>query len=267
MCANTTIGVLCFRCLTSSCQPLELLGAQRAEAAGLQVQHVHEADEVHALLVEAVPPAPWCPCRSVPDTACRRRRARRARRARRTRPSDSRSSGSGSTVSNSSGFDRWLMSPVCSRNSGGVAKPLILSTAACSVPTTSGFAALLNPMWLSLIWTKLSSRPPTGTQLRHAAQAVRLQDAALHDEEGSGSGPCHAFQESPTVDSVVVVVVQQLVALLLRHLSFLLVMSRVPSRSCPAHQSARRGDGLTMVAARNPDNGPRSFAAGTWVPW
>ena len=49
------------------------------------------------------------------------------------------------------------MSPVCSRNSGGTFNPLILSTAAFSVPTTSGFAALLNPIWLSLICTKLSS--------------------------------------------------------------------------------------------------------------
>ena len=49
------------------------------------------------------------------------------------------------------------MSPVCSMNSGAVGRALILSTATLSVAATSGFAALLNPMWLSLIWTKLSS--------------------------------------------------------------------------------------------------------------
>src|SRR6266851_8281600 len=49
------------------------------------------------------------------------------------------------------------MSPVCSKNSGGVDNPVILSTAAFNVPATSGFAGLLKPMWLSLICTKLSS--------------------------------------------------------------------------------------------------------------
>jgi len=49
------------------------------------------------------------------------------------------------------------MSPVCSMNSGATGKALILVTAACSVETTSGFAGLLKPMWLSLIWTKLNS--------------------------------------------------------------------------------------------------------------
>ena len=37
-------------------EPLELFVSQRAEPSGLQVQHVHQADEMHALLVEAVPP-------------------------------------------------------------------------------------------------------------------------------------------------------------------------------------------------------------------
>src|SRR6266851_2271732 len=49
------------------------------------------------------------------------------------------------------------MSPVCSMNSGAPDRALILSTAAFRVPATSGFAGLLNPMWLSLICTKLSS--------------------------------------------------------------------------------------------------------------
>ena len=49
------------------------------------------------------------------------------------------------------------MSPVCRINSGAAANPLIFSTAAFRVPATSGLAGLLNPMWLSLICTKLSS--------------------------------------------------------------------------------------------------------------
>src|SRR6266496_111127 len=43
-------------------QPLELLVAQRAQPAGLQVQYVHKSDEVHASLVKTVPacaPAPF----------------------------------------------------------------------------------------------------------------------------------------------------------------------------------------------------------------
>ena len=49
------------------------------------------------------------------------------------------------------------MSPVCRRNSGGTCRALIFSTAALKVAATSGLAGLLNPMWLSLICTKLSS--------------------------------------------------------------------------------------------------------------
>jgi hypothetical protein len=52
---------------------------------------------------------------------------------------------------------------------------------------------------------------------RHAAQGERLQDAALHDAEGSRSGPRHAGQESPPVDPVVVVVDQELVSSLRGH--------------------------------------------------
>src|SRR6266699_3454163 len=36
-------------------EPIELFVSQRAEPSGLQVQHVHQADEMRTLLVEAVP--------------------------------------------------------------------------------------------------------------------------------------------------------------------------------------------------------------------
>ena len=36
-------------------QPLELFVAERTKAVALQVHHVHQADEVHAVGVEAVP--------------------------------------------------------------------------------------------------------------------------------------------------------------------------------------------------------------------
>src|SRR2546422_1477287 len=38
--------------------PFELLAAQRAESTSLQVQHVHQPDEVHAFLIKAVPSRP-----------------------------------------------------------------------------------------------------------------------------------------------------------------------------------------------------------------
>ena len=55
MWAKTTIGVRCRAALQVVLQPLELLGAELAEAAGLEVHDVDQADEVHAVVVEAVP--------------------------------------------------------------------------------------------------------------------------------------------------------------------------------------------------------------------
>ena len=55
MCAKTTIGVLLFRRLTSFSSHSSCSVPSDAEAAGLQVDDVDEADEVHAALVEAVP--------------------------------------------------------------------------------------------------------------------------------------------------------------------------------------------------------------------
>src|ERR1700730_8734338 len=66
------------------------------------------------------------------------------------------------------------MSPVCSINSGAADSPLILSTAAFSVPDTSGLAGLLNPMWLSLICTKLSS--PLASAVFNSESRLRLYD-------------------------------------------------------------------------------------------
>src|SRR5262245_26696756 len=36
-------------------EPLELLRSERAKSAGFQIDHVHQADEVHSVFVEAVP--------------------------------------------------------------------------------------------------------------------------------------------------------------------------------------------------------------------
>src|SRR5215469_4446990 len=58
-----------------------------------------------------------------------------------------------------------------------------------------------------------------GSQLRHSAQAIRLQDAPLHDTERSGSCPGHTLQETPAVDPVVIVIDQKLIFSLLGHLA------------------------------------------------
>ena len=52
MCANTTIGVLAERPRRS--QPLELILPQVAETVRLEIQHVDETDEMHAMVIEAV---------------------------------------------------------------------------------------------------------------------------------------------------------------------------------------------------------------------
>src|SRR2546427_4778636 len=59
-------------------------------------------------------------------------------------------------------------------NSGGADSALILSTAAFSVPATSGFAGLLKPMWLSLICTKLNS--PSDSFELISGSRLRLYD-------------------------------------------------------------------------------------------
>ena len=74
---------------------------------------------------------------------------------------------------------------------------------------TSGLAGLLNPMWLSLIWTKLKSAfaRQSHSGLAGFAEGVGFQNAAAQNAESSGARPGHAFQKAATVDSVVVVIV------------------------------------------------------------
>ncbi len=63
------------------------------------------------------------------------------------------------------------MSPVCSMKAGCGRRALIRSMARPSVPVTSVLAALLKPIWLSLIWTKLS--PLVGGSAASAAPISR----------------------------------------------------------------------------------------------
>ena len=66
-------------------------------------------------------------------------------------------------VSNSVGAESCVMSPVWSRKAGRVGSALMRSIDSRSVAVTSWFAALLKPMWLSLIWTK--NRSPFATSV------------------------------------------------------------------------------------------------------
>src|SRR6266545_4955891 len=61
-----------------------------------------------------------------------------------------------SALSNSAGFERWVMSPVWIMKAGFCGSPLILPIASSSVPMALGLAGLSKPTWLSLICRKLS---------------------------------------------------------------------------------------------------------------
>src|SRR5882724_6976388 len=62
------------------------------------------------------------------------------------------------------------------------------------------------------------------------AQAIRLQDSSFHHAERSCPSPRHAFQKTSSVDSIVVVIVQNLVFLTFGH-SFLSMISHVLPRT------------------------------------
>ena len=108
-------------------------------------------------------------------------------------------------VSNSAALADWVMSPVCSRKSGAPGRALILSMASFSVPVTSWLAALLKPMWLSLIWTKLNSAAPAlacACCAGSRGEELRGGYAAGHGPEQAGSGPGHAAEKVAAVDAV-----------------------------------------------------------------
>ena len=48
-----------FQVLDIVFHPFELFAAKRAKAAGLQIENVHQADKVRALVIEAVPASPF----------------------------------------------------------------------------------------------------------------------------------------------------------------------------------------------------------------
>jgi len=71
------------------------------------------------------------------------------------------------------------------------------------VPTTSVFAGLLKPMWLSLIWTKFSSAVEIADTLfcrltKHGGG----ENSSVHRPNDAGAGPRHAFQKSAAIDCI-----------------------------------------------------------------
>ena len=48
------MGVLLERASRSVLQPRQLIGAETAQAVGLEVHHIDQADKMHALVIEAV---------------------------------------------------------------------------------------------------------------------------------------------------------------------------------------------------------------------
>ena len=96
------------------------------------------------------------------------------------------------------------MSPVCRRKSCEPGSALILSIASFRVPATSWFAALLKPMWLSLICTKLNS--DAALWLRRFSGGGEESGrgyAADHRPHEACACPGHAAEKAPTIDSVV----------------------------------------------------------------
>src|SRR5947199_171650 len=77
-------------------------------------------------------------------------------------------------VSNSSGFERCVTSPVWSTIAGGFGSLPIRSIAACNVALVSGFASLLKPIWLSLICTKV--KPSAADAAKADLSAMGLGD-------------------------------------------------------------------------------------------
>src|SRR6266446_8505714 len=84
------------------------------------------------------------------------------------------------------------MPPEFMLHTGGLLRPLIFSTADLSVPATSGLAGLLNPIWLSLICTKLSS--PAISRALISPSRLRLYDFRIPPSiTQSAPVPAHAM--------------------------------------------------------------------------
>src|SRR4051812_34665078 len=94
--------------------------------------------------------------------------------------------------------------------SGGCDIALMRLTASWKVPVTFVFGGLLNPMWLSLIWTNVKSWPAEPDGLS-AAKDFGPENAATHGIDNAGANPAHALEESASVDAVLKLIVDDFV--------------------------------------------------------
>ena len=185
-------------------EPLELLGAEVAEPAGLEVDDVDEADEVHAVAGRSCTSRRRASrCRSARGRPCRcPRRARRARPGRRT-PARPASLMSWSASSNSSAFERWLMSPVWIMKAGCAGSALILAIASRSVAERVRVGRLVEA---DVAVADLQEGEGRGAPRRRPARWPRPIDRGTPPRqrpEDAGAGPGHAFEKAAPVDAVV----------------------------------------------------------------
>ena len=174
MWAKTTIGVDDERPARSAFEPLELLGAEVAHAAGLQVGDVDQRDEVHAAMVEAVPAG----ARDAFAEAVEERLAavgvehvvlagdEEHRQARSP-------SASGRRRRTRSSRESCETSPVWMMKSGWTGSAFTLAIASRKVARASALGGLLKPMWLSLSWTKVNGLPWCGEAAQRARRRAR----------------------------------------------------------------------------------------------
>src|SRR6185437_4984550 len=97
-------------------------------------------------------------------------------------------------LSNSDALADCVMSPVWSMKAGVTGIASILSMASLSVPATSWLAALLKPMWLSLICTKLKAEPAAARVGVAALALTSFETGTPPAMDQSNPVPAHAMQ-------------------------------------------------------------------------
>src|SRR6266536_1260802 len=201
--------------------PLQLLRPQRSQPTGLQIDDIHQSDEMHAFLIEAVP-------------------------ARSLRIFSKPIKVTLAVVVNHVVF-AWDVEHILSRTSrehlrdgvellgfrkvgyvAGVDQELGLGL--------QGFDSIQRHLksCRNVRIRGLVEAHMAVAQLHKAQLAVHFlriperngtENSALHDIQSPGSGPSHAFQEAPAINTVVVVVVNDLVMVNLVHGNLLILCS------------------------------------------
>src|SRR5215471_8981082 len=188
--------------------PFELLVSQRAQSPRLQIQHVHQSDEVHTLLVEAVPTGALTTlsvalqellavivehvvlarnikyvfgCRAFQDLIDRIKLFWFREMA------------------DIAGMQHELGG--CSQTVNFVHRRL-----QCPRDIRIGRFIESHVAVADLYEAQLTRSRCLVSRLGHLTKAIGLKYTALHDAESPSPRPCHAFQESPPVYSILVVI-------------------------------------------------------------